>query len=157
MFKRLQDKGESDCDVRQKLAFHVQTFNFMALCSEDYIVEPSSLKFLVEHGFDFRKQYSQGLPYYRGKDKTGLASEEMFVRDIFAEIIKHKKAIVLHNGFIDLVFLYQNFYAQLPQTVSAFAADLSEMFPNGVYDTKYLCDYIFRKPSSFLEYVFRSQ
>jgi target of EGR1 protein 1 len=42
----------------------------MVLCSEDYIVEPASLKFLVEHGFDFIKQYSKGLSYYRGNDKV---------------------------------------------------------------------------------------
>ena len=42
----------------------------MALCSEDYIVEPSALKFLVDHGFDFQKQYSKGIPYYRGQDKV---------------------------------------------------------------------------------------
>lgn len=51
------------------ISCRVQTFNLMALCSEDYIVEPSALQFLVNHGFDFQKQYSQGIPYYRGLDK----------------------------------------------------------------------------------------
>ena len=50
--------------------FHVQTFNILTLCSEDYIVEPASLKFLVGHGFDFNKHYSSGLPYFRGNDKV---------------------------------------------------------------------------------------
>jgi target of EGR1 protein 1 len=50
--------------------FLVQTYNIMALCQEEYIVEPSSLKFLVEHGFDFNKQYSCGIRYYRGNDKV---------------------------------------------------------------------------------------
>ena len=54
------------------LNYQVQTFNIMILCSEDYIVEPGSLKFLVEHGFDFTKQYSKGLPYYRGNDKVNI-------------------------------------------------------------------------------------
>lgn len=51
--------------------FLVQTYNIMALCQEEYVVEPSSLKFLVEHGFDFNKQYSCGVGYYRGNDKVG--------------------------------------------------------------------------------------
>jgi len=135
--------------------YHVQTFNILTLCSEDYIVEPASLKFLVEHGFDFSRQYAEGLPYLRGNDRGQSGND--FVRQIFMEIIRHKKPIVLHNGFIDLVFLYQNLYAQLPQNVNSFAADLAEMFPNGIYDTKYLSDYVCRKPASFLEYIFRAQ
>lgn len=55
----------------KNLNFSVQTFNLMALCSEDYVVEPSALQFLVTHGFDFHKQYSQGIPYYRGNDRAG--------------------------------------------------------------------------------------
>ena len=86
-----------------------------------------------------------------------VPSSEDFVRQTFMEIIRHKKPIVLHNGFIDLVFMYQNLYAQLPTTVHTFAADLAEMFPNGIYDTKYISDYVCRKEATFLEYVFRSQ
>lgn len=149
---------KSDSDAQNpSFPFHVQTFNILTLCAEDYIVEPSSLRFLVEHGFDFCRQYAEGLPYYRGNDRNGVPSNEDYVRQLFMEIIRHRKTVVLHNGFIDLVFLYQNLYAQLPQTVHSFAADLADMFPNGIYDTKYISDYVCRKPASFLEYVFRSQ
>jgi target of EGR1 protein 1 len=40
-------------------------------------------------------------------------------------------------------------------TLEAFVADLSEMFPAGIFDTKYLADYVCRTPSSFLEFVFK--
>lgn len=36
-----------------------------------------------------------------------------------------------------------------------FVADLSDMFPGGLYDTKYISDYITREQSSFLAYLFR--
>ena len=65
-FKR-QRKDPSD--NKYSWNFKVHTFNIMVLCSENYIVEPSALKFLVEHGFDFGKQYSKGIPYYRGDDQ----------------------------------------------------------------------------------------
>ena len=155
MFKLFKN-ASSDSEF----TFHVQTFNILSLCSDDYIVEPASVKLLVEHGFDFNRQYLKGLSYHRGNDKVtkdDVPSSEDFVRQTFKEIIRHKKPIVLHNGFIDLVFMYQNLYAQLPTTVHTFAADLAEMFPNGIYDTKYISDYVCRKEATFLEYVFRSQ
>lgn len=50
--------------------YSVVTYNIFVLCNQEYIVEPGSLKFLVEHGFDFTRQYSKGVPYYRGDDKV---------------------------------------------------------------------------------------
>ena len=50
--------------------FTVQTFNIVLLCSEDYVVEPASLKFLCDHGFDFNEQYTKGISYYRGSDQA---------------------------------------------------------------------------------------
>ncbi len=72
------DLSESDAGTKiklQGLTFSVQTFNIFMLCSEDYVVEPLSLKFLVDHGFDFNKQYSVGLPYCRGNDKVFIFSD----------------------------------------------------------------------------------
>jgi len=136
--------------------YRVSTYNLMVLCGEDYIVEPGALKFLVEHGFDFRKQYSHGIQYLRGNDRDD-AENVQHIRDIFSHIVKARTALVLHNGLIDLVFLYQNFYAALPDKLGTFMSDISEMFPLGVYDTKYIADYVSRTQASFLEFVFRKE
>ena len=60
----------SDESTKKRRSYEAQTFNLMVLSSEQYIVEPGSLKFLVEHGFDFKKQYSKGIPYYGGNDRV---------------------------------------------------------------------------------------
>ncbi|KAL8570637.1 hypothetical protein ACOMHN_039074 [Nucella lapillus] len=147
-------------------SYSVQTFNVTLLCSEDYMVEPTALKFLVEHGFDFNKQYTCGVSYSRGKgQQPGSGNKKSAgpqqaesgptARQLFDLLLWSEAPIVLHNGFLDLVFLYQNFYTDLPSSLQVFLGDLEEMFPQGVLDTKYLVEFVDRLPATFLEYVFR--
>ena len=40
-----------------------EVFNVWLLSQQPFTTDPSSAKFLVQHGFDFNKQFSFGLPY----------------------------------------------------------------------------------------------
>ena len=77
--------------------------------------------------------------------------------DLFFEILRSSKAIVLHNGILDLVFLYQNFYTDLPPSLSTFVADLSVMFNAGVIDTKYIAEYHIESSATYLNYIFKKR
>ena len=136
LFRFLPRSTEESSENTSSWNYSVTTYNLLVLCSEDYIVEPASLQFLVQHGFDFSAQYSLGLGYNRGNDPEEEKSQQQHLREIFSAIVSASKPLVLHNGLIDLIFLYHNLWAALPPRLETFIADISEMFPSGIYDTK---------------------
>lgn len=45
--------------------FHVRTYDFLLLPSDDFVISPSSATFLVRHGFDFTRMFLDGIYYTR--------------------------------------------------------------------------------------------
>lgn len=152
----LGDATTLTAGTNRQFRYLVQSFNIPLLCSESYVVDPAALTFLIGHNFDFNMQYSRGLPYHRGNDvPEDRKPETRSIRRLFSELLVSDVPIVFHNALIDLVFLYQCFYCDLPPTLASFLADLSEAFPGGVYDTKFISEFKARWPASYLEYIFR--
>ncbi|KAG0208446.1 Target of EGR1, member 1 (Nuclear) [Mortierella sp. GBA30] len=139
-------------------AFRVHNFNFSMLIERDYMVSPRSMLFLAENGLDLNQWIMEGIPYTGGDrlvNEGGRGNPNGIMRSIFKRIMTRQVPVVVHNGFLDLIFLYHSFYADLPPKLATFVADLSDMFPGGLFDTKYISDYITRERSSFLAYLFR--
>ena len=133
-----------------------KTFNILTFCMDDFMVESHSIKFLTAHGFDFNQNFKSGIAYHKGNDKTEKTknANSSLIRNLIVKISESKVPIVLHNGFIDLIFIYENFYAKCPESLMKFVADVSEIFSGGIYDTKYISDFHVHSNASFLEYSF---
>ncbi|KAI7874405.1 hypothetical protein K492DRAFT_211595 [Lichtheimia hyalospora FSU 10163] len=125
-------------------------------------VNPSNLLFLVHHGFDFNRQLRYGLGYRPGiynvlnrpKDiKVKKSVRELWV-DIHRKLRAHLVPLVVHNGFIDLMYLYHSFITVLPTQFQHFVADLVDAFPGGIYDTKYLSRSVLNEEVTFLAYLY---
>ncbi|KAG9321376.1 hypothetical protein KVV02_002108 [Mortierella alpina] len=151
-------EGKPPQSSENERAFRVHNFNFSMLVENDYMVSPKSMLFLAENGLDLNQWIMEGIPYTGGDRLTnegGRGNPNGIMRSIFKRIMTRQVPVVVHNGFLDLIFLYQSFYADLPPKLATFVADLSDMFPGGLFDTKFISDYITRERSSFLAYLFR--
>ncbi|GMT17062.1 hypothetical protein PFISCL1PPCAC_8359 [Pristionchus fissidentatus] len=154
LFKK-RDSRKDKC-----VSYKCQVFNVLTLCSRPFMMEPDALRFLANHSFDFNRYVRQGVLYHPAHQST----KECPLRSLLDELLSPRVPIALHNGLVDLIFLYAHFYTNPPPTVSQFIADLADLFPTGsdageelatIVDSKYIAEYQERMPSSYLEYVFR--
>lgn len=122
----------------------------VAAHSQTWVIKPSALQFLAKHSFDFNRLIQSGVRF-QGANCP--------LKTLFRELLGSSATFCLHNGFIDLAFIYKQLYdIDLPDTLDGFVNNLSDMFPDNylpVADSKYLAEYQTRMTASFLEYVFR--
>lgn len=159
LFKRERDEQSVEENVDKVVTYSVSCYNFLTISyAECVLMEPSSIEFLINSGFSIDRLVKVGSPYipnHEVSNKSGNIDTNKLLRSLFETIICAKKPIVIHNGLLDLLFLYQNFYNTLPPDLNVFVADLFEMFSGGIYDTKAIAEYVEKESASYLKYLFR--
>ncbi|KAJ2850384.1 hypothetical protein IWW36_001936 [Coemansia brasiliensis] len=141
--------------------FHVYNFNCILQEQNTHFINPASVSFLAQNGFDLNKQAQLGIRFFSGPNPMPLESrsadinlEGVLMRNVVFEMIRHKKPLVIHNGLFDLVYLYQSFFGPLPDSYESFVFDLTKMFPAGIYDTKFMAEKLELGTASFLAYLY---
>ncbi|XP_011631295.1 pre-piRNA 3'-exonuclease trimmer-like isoform X2 [Pogonomyrmex barbatus] len=69
-------------------------------------------------------------------DKVLLESYIGFSK-VFKLLVTLQKPVIVHNGFLDFMFIHQQFYKSLPQKYNEFKNNIHKLFPI-IYDTKFL-------------------
>ncbi|KAJ3283721.1 Target of EGR1, member 1 (Nuclear) [Rhizoclosmatium sp. JEL0117] len=126
-----QGKDDSADDSAAALDFCVTSMG-------NVVFEPAAAAFLSDHNFDFNKHWKDAVPFKPGNDSSDHSlpgTPNQLIRDLFVYILSLNVPIVIHNGLLDLMFIYQSFYAELPEELDTFVADLADMFPAGLVDT----------------------
>lgn len=142
-----------ETDQKKRIKYSCQVFNMLTLREEPFVVEPGGLQFLAKHNFDFNRLIQLGITYH-----SVSSFEEDSLKSLWREILIANVPLTLHNGLVDLIFLYQHFYSELPLTLAEFLANISDWFAgaaSSVFDSKYLAEFSARMNASYLEYVFR--
>ncbi|PAV61933.1 hypothetical protein WR25_19043 isoform B [Diploscapter pachys] len=139
-------------EKKRKVKFTSQVFNILTLCGKPFVMEPDALEFLAKHSFDFNRLISSGIRYM-----PHTTDETCKMRSLVHSIFSKPVPLCLHNGFIDIVFIYHHFYSPLPESFQEFCNSAAELFTADfpVVDSKYLAESKTRMTASFLEYVFR--
>ena len=87
---------------------------------------------------------------------TTDCSLQHYLVELFQLLMLSSAPLVVHNGWVDLLFLYHTCHAPLPPTRDSLIADLAEMLERGgVYDTKAIARYHYSEERTFLEYIYK--
>ncbi|VDM38241.1 unnamed protein product [Toxocara canis] len=152
-----------ETDKKKRIKYKCQVFNILALSAAPFTVEPDGLQFLAQHNFDFNRLINLGVPYGRNAARKNGKAKQDVLTVLWGEILSACVPITLHNGIIDLAFIYQHFYSDLPEKLDEFLANICDWFTldesgtPGLFDSKYLAECSAYMKASYLEYVFRNQ
>ncbi|KAI7853302.1 ribonuclease H-like domain-containing protein [Circinella umbellata] len=104
------------------------------------------------------KNKKMGQKNYQQQQKQLQDTQERQLRELWFDIFNILRTknipLIVHNGLLDLMYIYQSFITSLPAKLSGFVADMVEAFPGGIYDTKYISNYVSYEQITFLAYLY---
>jgi len=90
-------------------------------------------------GFDFGRWISEGMDYCRLCHHDPLSeTPAQGLELLFQEIIKHKKPIIVHNGFLDVLHIFDKFVGVIPPDINGFCSEWCRFFTSQTFDTKHI-------------------
>ncbi|CAE6914789.1 STE23 [Symbiodinium sp. CCMP2592] len=126
---------------KEKQVWELRTHEF-DLWPQDrrlFMVDLQSLQFLRTHGFDFNAFLERAHPYSRlpppGHKLAGNAHVK--ATPVLQALRDAKVPVVLHNGLLDMLHLYDKFLGDLPGDPGSFGKAWVEHFPL-LFDTRVL-------------------
>eukprot|EP01054_Gregarina_sp_Poly1_P010744 Gregarina_sp_Poly_1__10743@NODE_819_length_6147_cov_44_607072_g593_i0_p2_GENE_NODE_819_length_6147_cov_44_607072_g593_i0NODE_819_length_6147_cov_44_607072_g593_i0_p2_ORF_typecomplete_len384_score39_23CAF1/PF04857_20/1_7e47_NODE_819_length_6147_cov_44_607072_g593_i017752926 len=121
-------------------------FNFHLYPSKRtlFFSDSLSLSWLIQQGFDIQKWVEDGydykaLAYLQDESHSSFSSSTVKndgAQRVISAIIEAEKPLILHNGLLDILHVYQKFITDLPQQWRDICQHLCDFFSGGIYDTK---------------------
>jgi hypothetical protein len=105
---------------------------------------------LFKEGIHFRSQ-SDNRPHHKSNSSKRLSGlwKQMLT------IMREKQIpLIVHNGLLDLMYIYDSFILALPEKLERFVMDLAKAFSGGIYDTKHISEKVAKEDVTFLSYLF---
>ncbi|PHZ08482.1 ribonuclease CAF1 [Rhizopus microsporus ATCC 52813] len=144
-------------EEEEKGHFYIcDNFNFLTLKQGKFTIDSSTGEFLVKHKFSFDRLFVDGIPFLPPSSKQQQQPSTLVDvwKGIMQLMARRDIPLVIHHGLFDLMYLYHSFIGPLPKTLSGFLKEISNHFPSGIYDTKFLVEQGDDHQASFLGYVF---
>ncbi|KAI8866124.1 hypothetical protein GQ42DRAFT_181510 [Ramicandelaber brevisporus] len=160
-------EGSSEMADSKVKRYMSDTYAFNLFPQDEFLVNPRSLAFLVQHGLDLNLMCTEGIPFTAAGNQSSFTSASMAsnendeadtsdtMRGLFSALANSGKPLVVHNGLHDLMFLWHAFIGKLPSNLDTMAAELATKFKGGIYDTKHIAHVVDLEKASYLTYLHR--
>lgn len=122
----------------------IRTFKYDKVYQKAYIITQLVNKHLLEITTKDKdtvqitkiteEQYKEKLETLKQFALKSYKSKTYF-NNIFKALKDSKKAVIIHNGFIDLAFIYSHFVEKLPESYLKYKLSINSIF-NQIFDTK---------------------